>query len=206
MSGGGSRLGRGAHNRTRTDDLFLTKEVLCQLSYVGPGPIARLLVGREGIEPPQPKAAGLQPAELTTCSTYPLWRRPLRETAVSGTPATGSIRSGGDDGTRTRNLLFTKQLLYQLSYVGATRRVLPQMTPSAPGNDRAARSDGSSAGSAGLPRLGSLDLCRRLADRGFARQQVGRGGVRCGSFGSRGGEDGLIGSVRDPSVMGLGRL
>src|SRR4051812_12768827 len=32
------RLGRGAHNRTRTDDLFLTKEVLCQLSYVGPGP------------------------------------------------------------------------------------------------------------------------------------------------------------------------
>jgi hypothetical protein len=25
----------GAHNRTRTDDLFLTKEVLCQLSYVG---------------------------------------------------------------------------------------------------------------------------------------------------------------------------
>src|SRR2546422_11314451 len=23
----------GAHNRTRTDDLFLTKEVLCQLSY-----------------------------------------------------------------------------------------------------------------------------------------------------------------------------
>src|SRR3954469_25392884 len=70
--------GRGAHNRTRTDDLFLTKEVLCQLSYVGPGPIAMLLVGREGIEPPQPKAAGLQPAELTTCSTYPLWRRPPR--------------------------------------------------------------------------------------------------------------------------------
>src|SRR6478736_7483639 len=82
--------GRGAHNRTRTDDLFLTKEVLCQLSYVGPGPIAMLLVGREGIEPPQPKAAGLQPAELTTCSTYPLWRRPLDETAVSGSPVTGS--------------------------------------------------------------------------------------------------------------------
>src|SRR5438876_4595039 len=27
--------GGGAHNRTRTDDLFLTKEVLCRLSYVG---------------------------------------------------------------------------------------------------------------------------------------------------------------------------
>jgi len=47
--------GDGAHNRTRTDDLFLTKEVLCQLSYVGPDPIARnrvVVVGREGIEPP----------------------------------------------------------------------------------------------------------------------------------------------------------
>jgi hypothetical protein len=71
----------GAHNRTRTDDLFLTKEVLCQLSYVGPEPIARYLVGREGIEPPQPKAAGLQPAELTTCSTYPLEERRV-ETAA----------------------------------------------------------------------------------------------------------------------------
>ena len=33
--------GGGAHNRTRTDDLFLTKEVLCQLSYVGPVPSVR---------------------------------------------------------------------------------------------------------------------------------------------------------------------
>src|SRR6476469_10886590 len=91
MSGGGSRLGRGAHNLTRTDDLFLTKEVLCQLSYVGPRPIASSLVGREGIEPPQPKAAGLQPAELTTCSTYPLWQRHRRGTAVPGVnPPTGS--------------------------------------------------------------------------------------------------------------------
>jgi hypothetical protein len=51
--------GSGAHNRTRTDDLFLTKEVLCQLSYVGPDPIRLArgcqtedVVGREGIEPP----------------------------------------------------------------------------------------------------------------------------------------------------------
>src|SRR3954447_2729222 len=64
-----------------------------------------------------------------------------------------NIRSGADDGTRTRNLLFTKQLLYQLSYVGATRRDIPQLTPLAPGNDRAVRLDGSSAGGAGRPRL-----------------------------------------------------
>ena len=36
--------------------------------------------------------------------------------------------TGADGGTRTRNLLFTKQLLYQLSYVGATGRALPQKT------------------------------------------------------------------------------
>ena len=106
--------------------------MLCQLSYVGPGPIvvASYLVGREGIEPPQPKAAGLQPAELTTCSTYPLWQRHRVENCgLVVWPATGSFRSGADDGTRTRNLLFTKQLLYQLSYVGATGRALPQKTP-----------------------------------------------------------------------------
>jgi hypothetical protein len=31
------------------------------------------------------------------------------------------IRVGADDGTRTRNLRFTKPLLYQLSYVGAAQ-------------------------------------------------------------------------------------
>src|SRR6476620_10619566 len=73
---------------------------------------------------------------------------PGRELRSRGEPATGSFRSGADDGTRTRNLLFTKQLLYQLSYVGATRRDIPQLTPLAPGNDRAVRADGSSVGGA----------------------------------------------------------
>jgi hypothetical protein len=31
-----------------------------------------MVVGREGIEPPQSKTADLQSAELTTCSTYPM--------------------------------------------------------------------------------------------------------------------------------------
>ena len=39
------------------------------------------------------------------------------------------VCAGADDGTRTRNLRFTKPLLYQLSYVGATGRVIPQKTP-----------------------------------------------------------------------------
>jgi hypothetical protein len=34
-------------------------------------PATPMVVGREGIEPPQSKTADLQSAELTTCSTYP---------------------------------------------------------------------------------------------------------------------------------------
>ena len=85
----GFRANDGAHVRARTGDLFLTKEVLCQLSYVGPRgmplgfrpgdadcainaesaqpsvylgksaywtdlvALSLVLVGREGIEPPQ---------------------------------------------------------------------------------------------------------------------------------------------------------
>ena len=69
--------GDGAHNRTRTDDLFLTKEVLCQLSYVGPDPIARRdveVVGREGFEPPCLSDLVYSQASRR-CSTDPLWRR-----------------------------------------------------------------------------------------------------------------------------------
>ena len=32
--------------------------------------------------------------------------------------ASGLVSGGADDGTRTRNLLITNQLLYQLSYIG----------------------------------------------------------------------------------------
>src|SRR5437762_5817018 len=108
------------------------------------------LVGREGIEPPQSKTADLQSAELTTCSTYPraapgeLWLvvRPRPVCSV-----------GADDGTRTRNLRFTKPLLYQLSYVGMRRRTMPQAGPVAPANDRARVFGGSS------------ELSRRPKDR-----------------------------------------
>src|SRR4029078_9156030 len=85
---------------------------------------------------------------------------PGRELRSRGEPATGSFRSGADDGTRTRNLLFTKQLLYQLSYVRATRRDIPQLTPLAPGNDRAARGDGSSVGGARSSGLARFGECR----------------------------------------------
>src|SRR6187401_1137815 len=87
------------------------------------------LVGREGIEPPQSKTADLQSAELTTCSTYPranafVFGYPLdlvpwwRAHAIT----IQLFPCGAADGTRTRNRRFTKPLLYQLSYGGATEK------------------------------------------------------------------------------------
>src|SRR5215210_1915450 len=59
-------------------------------------------------------------------------------------PTTYVVELGADDGTRTRNRRFTKPLLYQLSYVGATRGHTAE-DPWAPKNDRARRTNGSSA-------------------------------------------------------------
>src|SRR5258707_1542003 len=92
------------------------------------------LVGREGIEPPQSKTADLQSAELTTCSTYPCAATATdRDCGLVVGPAADGIGAGADDGTRTRNRRVTKPLLYQLSYVGATGRAIPQMTRSGAG-------------------------------------------------------------------------
>ena len=99
-----------------------------------------------------PFGPGLQPGEP------PLLNRPTVAATRIGLrpvvdPATELMCVGADDGTRTRNLRFTKPLLPQLSYVGATRRVTPQSTRRAPGNDRAPRPSGSSVG--GPPAGGS---------------------------------------------------
>ncbi len=99
--------------------------------------------GPGGIRTPMPFGPGLQPGEP------PLLNRPTvtvpgRDLRTRGGPGSGFVRAGADDGTRTRNLRFTKPLLYQLSYIGATGRAIPQMDLSAPGNDRAGRRQGSS--------------------------------------------------------------
>ena len=95
--------------------------MLCQLSYVGPDPIAGIgdeVVGREGFEPPCLSDLVYSQASRR-CSTDPLWRRHRIELRPVVDPATEWMCAGADDGTRTRNLRFTKPLLYQLSYVGA---------------------------------------------------------------------------------------
>ena len=60
-------------------------------------------VGRGGFEPPKLIAADLQSAPFGHSGTYP-YDVPL------------DPKGGAGDGTRTRNLLITNQLLCQLSY------------------------------------------------------------------------------------------
>ena len=61
------------------------------------------VVGRGGFEPPKLIAADLQSAPFGHSGTYP-YDFPL------------DPKGGAGDGTRTRNLLITNQLLCQLSY------------------------------------------------------------------------------------------
>lgn len=65
-----------------------------------------MMVGSGGFEPPKPKHLVYSQAQLSTLAT-------AQNHALAKKNAPGA-----DDGTRTRNRLFTKQLLCQLSYVG----------------------------------------------------------------------------------------
>ena len=87
------------------------------------------MVGRGGFEPPKLIAADLQSAPFGHSGTYP-YDVPL------------DPKGGAGDGTRTRNLLITNQLLYRLSYASrtpnqrkrlATRMGLEPMTSSVTG-------------------------------------------------------------------------
>ncbi len=83
--------------------------MLYQLSYVGSdfprGVGAPWVVGSGGFEPPKLAHLVYSQAQLSTLATARAGDDPAR-------------LGGADDGTRTRNRLFTKQLLCQLSYVG----------------------------------------------------------------------------------------
>src|SRR6188472_4256409 len=63
-----------------------------------------------------------QPTHMTA-------RQPDRGLRPRGGSGDRWTYGGADDGTRTRNRRFTKPLLYQLSYVGATGRAIPQNDP-----------------------------------------------------------------------------
>ena len=74
------------------------------------------MVGRGGFEPPKLIAADLQSAPFGHSGTYPY--------SIPSYP-----KGGAGDGTRTRNLLITNQLLCQLSYASTK---LSQTQPADP--------------------------------------------------------------------------
>ena len=71
------------------------------------------MVGRDGFEPSKSVTADLQSAPFGHSGTYPY--------EVSPYP-----RDGAGDGTRTRNLLITNQLLCQLSYTSTISMVVSE--------------------------------------------------------------------------------
>jgi Uma2 family endonuclease len=124
----------GALIQIRTGDLVLTKNALCQLSYegaVGPArpelPASRCLrLGRLEDDPNGGES------RIRTCearSAADLQSAAINHSAISPRVAHresgGPVRFGAQEGTRTPNLLFTKQLRCQLRYPGSGQ-VAPQ--------------------------------------------------------------------------------
>ena len=89
-----------ADDRTRTDNLLITNQLLCQLSHIGRLPDWQ--VGGGGFEPPKQFAADLQSVPFGHSGIHPY----------------GIVFHKADDRTRTDNLLITNQLLCQLSHIG----------------------------------------------------------------------------------------
>ena len=58
--------------------------------------------------------------EVTGFEPATFWSRTKRATKLRYT----SIKNGADKGTRTLDLLITNQLLYQLSYIGASALII----------------------------------------------------------------------------------
>ena len=92
------------------------------------------MVERGGFEPPKAKPADLQSAPFDRSGTSPISKgagRPPEGNESHDLPC--SELPGAGDGTRTRNLLITSQLLYQLSYASkplSQERTNPSPRPS----------------------------------------------------------------------------
>ena len=103
----------GADDRARTGDLVLTKDALCQLSYIGLTSCSQPLggdtwSGRRGSNP-QPTAW----KAVTLPLSYSRQKSRARRLGSSNEPAP---RNGAGGGSRTPDPLITNQMLYQLSY------------------------------------------------------------------------------------------
>ena len=85
--------------RTQTD---FTNKIAASISLLA----ASNMVGEGGFEPPKSVTTDLQSAPFGRSGTLPCVRDKQKLIPVCG----------AGDGTRTRDLLITNQLLYQLSY------------------------------------------------------------------------------------------
>jgi hypothetical protein len=86
-------LSRGADDRDRTGDLVLTKDALCQLSYIGPPSRSAPAAGSFGEAGPHPRRISAPPPTLAcpdeAVSAANVWRSLERETGIE--PATNSL-------------------------------------------------------------------------------------------------------------------
>src|SRR3954451_9899516 len=163
------------------------------------------LVGREGIEPPQSKTADLQSAELTTCSTYPrCGGRRAKAAASWWNPSPGVLTwSRRRDSNPEPAVYKTAALPIELRRRDAHGHTAED--PWAPKNDRARRTNGSSAVGLGAMLGGRLGPAREQVVIARARPirgcRVGLGrrglrGRRVGVGGFGGGRGRLLGGVR----------
>src|SRR3954470_3565181 len=133
----GATLSIQARDGTRTHDLFLTKEVLCRLSYASTRPAGRshCLHTARGIRTPVTAVRGRRPGPLddsgaTSCLFPEQGRResnpqpPVLETGALPIELLpyGPRLQGGQGGSRTPDTTIFSRVLYQLSYLA----LLPQ--------------------------------------------------------------------------------
>ncbi len=108
-----------AHDGNRTHDLFLTKEVLCRLSYVGVFSLTDWLFGESRVCRAEPTAGATAPSSQQGRHGSRISSAHRRAT-FSATPA-GAINCGAGNGARTRDPELGRLALYQLSYSRSVR-------------------------------------------------------------------------------------
>jgi hypothetical protein len=66
---GGERRGDGAGDGTRTRNLLITNQLLCQLSYTGGRPTNRKMATKKGLEPSTSSVTGWHSNQLNYLAT-----------------------------------------------------------------------------------------------------------------------------------------
>ena len=126
----GATLSPQARDGTRTHDLFLTKEVLCRLSYASTRPTNFSSSTARGIRTPVTAVRGRRPGPLDDGGVVPCQhgRResnpqpPVLETGALPIELLPSVLLSGQGGSRTPDTTIFSRVLYQLSYLAPDPR------------------------------------------------------------------------------------